>query len=172
MDTEERPWQKDLRADLLVIAKQFTADRYPADIDTQHTYQHALFLMEQSYDERLSQVFAECRADFDREFRADGLGKLDAAERELHARSNNREDHLALRAGQEGDRKALNPEHGTYRESQAYRDGMQALVERLADDREAMTRAFQQVEDALNERFGFERIYEHEREEDRHSRSR
>lgn len=148
-------WKSSLREDLEKFAGHYTTGRHPSSVETQREYEQGLFHLEQRYSNELDRYFAGERREFDESYKRQRLGELDAAERQASGRSRRPEDQIAVRTGQKGDRDAL--ERGDFRETEDYKRRMQSLVERQADDRDRADRAFRQVEQELNERFGFER---------------
>lgn len=162
---EDWDWKASLRDDLKQVAEHYSADRYPATQETQRDYEQRLAYMERDYSNDLDKYFAGERKQFDRGYRQEILDELNAQEREALERARTPKDQLAIREGQRGEREAL--ERGDYRQSDDYKAQMQELIERQASDRDRADQAFRQVEEGLNERFGFYRDRDPERERDR-----
>ncbi|HEY3783561.1 MAG TPA: hypothetical protein VGL56_20960 [Fimbriimonadaceae bacterium] len=166
MAEEAEGWRGDLRRDLTKVAEHYTPERYPQTVETQRDYEQKLNTLQDRYTEKLDYFFRGERSGYDRSYRENLQGQLAAREQEAQSHARMAKDQLALREGLRGDRAAI--ERGEYRESQPYKDGMQNLVHSQADAQGQMSRAFEQVERGLNERFGFcERDQDRENERPR-----
>ncbi|MBX3110131.1 MAG: hypothetical protein KF743_13195 [Fimbriimonadaceae bacterium] len=155
MDIRNSDWKKELQQDLEKVERYFSVDQHPANLETQREYGQTLNELERRYSDRLDDFFAGERAQFDRGFRNSMLRELDQEERARLAATRDPEMQMAIREGQRGERMAL--ARGDYRDSEEYKEQMQELVERQADDRERADQAFRTVEDSLNERFRLSR---------------
>lgn len=164
-DNEKTGWKIELRKELVKIVEHFTTDRYPSTVETQRAYEQRLnMLQDQTFDDLRIRHEGE-DAQFREDFKRQQLQALNQEERESWKHARTALDQAALRAGQLGDRQAL--ERGDFRDSAEYKERREELQLRQNDDFERVKVAFAQVEDGLNERFGFTR-----QREDPNDRSR
>lgn len=169
MEREEPEWKKDLNRDLKEIANRYTPDRQPATLETQRAYETELATLEASYQDRLDREERAERRGFDNGYRLKELNQLNEQERASWPAARDSNDLWATRAGQSGEREDLSEgkQNPAYRQTQEYREGMQQLVTEQAYDRDRMDQAFRTVESGLNERFGFTRDRDPDRDRDR-----
>ena len=162
-------WKKEFRDDVTRLVDHYTPDKYPADIETQRDYDQAFFHLERQYLDGLEKHHQGERQMYDEMYPKLRLAELNKEEREALAKERRPEMQLAIRKGQEGERNALRD--GDFRETDRYKEGMQILAERQAEDMDRVSQSLRQVTKGLDERFGFnERDWT--RDENQNSRER
>lgn len=165
MAESERPWSKDLRANLEKVLEHYTPDRYPATIDTQRDYDQMLYQIAEKYSDRLENLAKERRHDYREDYPKREIQRLDAEERKAWDGVTKDETYWAIRDAQLPERKAI--ERGEFTESERFKEGMNTLAEQHTQDQQKADRAFDQVTSILDERFGLSREREQERDYDR-----
>lgn len=161
----ERPWSKDLRADLEKVLAHYTPERYPANVDTQRDYDQALHHLGENWSDRLEAIAKEDRHQYAESYPDKRRAELDADERKqwegIADTGTLNKDYWDIRDKQLPERQSL--DDGTYRQSERFQEGLNQRGEEHTQRQERADRAFDQVTSILDERFGLTREREHER---------
>ena len=169
MNGVEQKWQEIFKRELHEALNHFTPTRYPATLLTQQHYQDQLAKLATNISERLDKMDSDERQKYDAKFRRRALRELDRQENAQSARARNDKDLMNNRAIQQSQREALRepgPDNlqPPYRQSQTYKDGMQQLIEQQAARFDQANQAIRLVSDKLDERFGFTRRRDQDRD--------
>lgn len=160
MDAKQPDWDRDLKEGLKEIADRYLPGRYPATIETQRAYDHALKDLEEGVAKTMNATHLGAIGQFDLDYRGEQLRRLGRDEETVRERDPDKAGQWVMREAQKGEREELLGLRDTayYKETQEYKDRAAELSISQDKDRDSLDYRIRRAELKLDERFGLTRV--------------